>query len=743
MPDHTSLRSTWGTDGRLYDRYTSNAAAELASSEALQAAHEEWVQFVSTHHGDVFEEIDVENPRERLFIETLYYDLVVDRFIEFAERSFGCRLVNREATANTDALSFEFGSLHESIIDTERVDRTVAESVGTRSLLEVDAAFLRRLHESVVSDGLRRQLGQYYTPRGVAELAVAELEVHDYGADTFLDPGCGSGVFLAACIEAKREALRDAHSPDALVDAITNTVYGIDLNPVAVKSAKLRYLLALGPLLESSDIDELELPVFLADALELTGDERLRFDGDELDLTVDHLVGNPPWITWGNLSESVRDAWRNTYATELDLLPQRGAERRLGHANDDVSVPFVWVCMHRYLAEGGDASVVLKRDVMKGPAGTLLRGQRVNSRPVAVRHVHDLNGLRPFGGDVAVNAAVYTFEAGSEPAFPIAVDSWTNGARTPEFSTAEAIRRTVAHETTGMVPVDGDDPSSAWIRKDARNRALGSCEQEIRHGVKDDAKSVYSIDRAQLEELEHDHVYPYLRSKHVVKYGLFGYDLHLVPIRKANEDNESELRRDCPNTYEYLESNRRALDDRSSTWLKQGTFYNVFGVGEYTWSEYKVVWCRLGFKPHFAVVSSVDDPDLGEKTVVPGDHLMFVSTDSEYEAHFLCGLLNSALYQASITELASGGKASLSKAVISELHLPEYDGTEAGRRIAELSMDAHDIVPQHTDVSKRRYNDTTIPELQAVQARIDALVETLVSERSTTSENGRTVPETE
>ncbi|GAB7089880.1 hypothetical protein JCM18237_01510 [Halorubrum luteum] len=727
MPDHTSLRSTWGTGSHLYDRYTSNAATELASSETLQAAHEEWVQFVITHHGDVFEEVDVENPRERLFIETLYYDLVVDRFIEFAERSFGCRLVNREATANTDALSFEFGSLHESIIDTDRVDRTVAESIGARPLVEVDAAFLRRLHESVVSDGLRRQLGQYYTPRGVAELAVAELEVHDYGQETFLDPGCGSGVFLAACIEAKREALRDARSPDALVDAITKTVYGIDLNPVAVKSAKLQYLLTLGPLLDASDVDAVELPVFLADALELTGTHRLRFGGDELDRTVDHLVGNPPWITWGNLSESVRDAWRNTYATELDLLPHRGAERRLGHANDDVSVPFVWVCMHRYLAEEGDASFVLKRDVMTGPAGKLLRSQRVNGRPVAVRQIHDLNGLRPFGGDAAVNAAVYTFDADSEPAFPIAVDSWTNAGRTPDFSTIGAMRNTIAHETTGVIPVDEDDPSSAWIRKDARNRALGECEQEIRHGVKDDAKSVYSIDRAQLEELERDHIYPYLRSKHVVKYGLFGYDLHLVPIRKANEDNESELRRACPRTYDYLESNRRTLEDRSSTWLKQGTFYNVFGVGEYTWSEYKVVWCRLGFKPHFAVVSSVEDADLGEKTVVPGDHLMFVSTDSEHEAHFLCGLLNSAVYQAALRDIASGGKSSLSKAVVSRLSLPEYDGSAIATRLAERSMDAHDIVPRHTDVSKRTYNRTEIEAVTTIQAEIDELAERLLA----------------
>jgi hypothetical protein len=240
---------------------------------------------------------------------------------------------------------------------------------------------------------------------------------------------------------------------------------------------------------------------------------------------------------------------------------------------------------------------------------------------------------------------------------------------------------------------------------------------------------VYSIDREQLDELEHDHIYPYITSKHVVKYGLFGHALHLVPIEKANEDNQTELKNACPGTYEYLESNRQALEDRSSAWLDEGTFYNVFGLGEYTWADYKVVWCRLGFKPHFAVVSTVDDEDVGEKTVVPGDHFMFVPTDDKYEAHFLCGLLNSAIYQKSIKGIASEGKSSLSKTVISRLDLPAYNETEESKRLAELSMAAHGIVPQHTDVSKRAYNRTSIEELDAVQAEIDDLVEGLLSAR--------------
>jgi len=730
MAGQTSVFNTWDRNSRLYERYTSNAADQLLSDERLQKAQAEWEEFFINSHGDIFQGLDIENPRESLFIDTIYYDFVVDQIIELAERQFGFTVVNQESTHNTDALSFNFQSIHESIIDTDSIERNIDEFFGEVDLISSDSDFLRGLYESIISHEMRLHLGEYYTPRGVAELSVGELNIEDHATDTFLDPGCGSGIFLATCIDAKRDALKKEVDPEELVDVITNTVYGIDLNPVAVKSAKLSYLLSLLPILEEAEVDNLELPVFLTDSLKLTRGDDIQFRGKALNLNVDHLVGNPPWITWGNLSESVREAWREKYVNQLDLLPHRGVETRLGHVNDDISVPFIWVCIHHYLDEGGDASFVLKRDITKGPAGRLLRTQQVNSRPVAVRHIHDFNRLRPFGDDVGVHSAIYTLDADTESEFPVQVDSWKKTSNKPSFYSVEKMRETLEHEETRMIPVEEENPSSSWVREDAENRALGECEHDIRHGVKDDAKDVYSIDRSQLNELEHDYIYPYIKSKHVVKYGLFGHSLHLVPLKKANEDNETELKNNSPKTYEYLKSNKKVLEDRSSTWLDKGPFYNLFGLGEYTWSDYKVVWCRLGFKPHFAVISTVDDEDLGEKMVVPGDHFMFISTDDKYEAHFLCSLLNSSIYQKSIKGIASKGKSSLSKTVISKLQLPEYRETEDSKRLAELSMEAHEIVPEHTDVSKREYNKKNIEELEVIQAEIDELVEEMLSEGS-------------
>lgn len=724
----------WDRDSQIYESFQSNAVDLLKTDQMYKEAKEEWREFFTTSHGNIFDSLPFDNPEEELFIDSLYYDFVVDQIIDLAERQYGFTVENQESNDNTTTLSFDYSQLHSRAVDIAAVESTFDSFFSKEDLIDVDIGFLRKLYESVVSRKVRLALGEYYTPRGVAELAVESLEVEDMLDATFLDPGCGSGVFTSVCIDAKINASGKVTADD-LIDNITSSVYGLDLNPVAVKSTKLAYILSLLPLLDQAESKVLEIPVFLTDALQLTRDEPITFQNKSFDPNVDYLIGNPPWITWGRLDDTVKDAWRAMYVEQLNLLPHEGVDLRLGYANDDISIPYVWVCIHHYLKENGGAAFVLKRDIMKGPAGKLLRTLNVSDRPLSVMHIHDFNKLRPFGDQVGANAAIYTLSVDTPPQFPIPTISWTNGDSSSDFSTKNSIYETLEREETEITSLYDDDHTSAWIRRDAERGALGECSHDIRHGVKDDANDVFDIQRSQIDKLEPDLVYPYIKSRHIVKYGLFGHDLRLVPIKKANEDNEVELKNKYPRTYEYLQQNRDVLDSRSSSWLQDGPFYNVFGLGDYTWADYKVAWCRLGFKPHFSVISTVDDPDLGEKIVVPGDHYMFIATKHEREAHFLCGLLNSSLYQRCLKDIASEGKASLSKTTVSKLELPEWHETEKSHRLASLSKEAHEIVQsyinQHRNdntigISKRAYNQSSIEGLNEVQGEIDQLVENML-----------------
>ncbi|MFD1600733.1 type I restriction endonuclease subunit M [Halobellus rarus] len=812
-------------DTDLVQQYRSTLEASL-SDPTIRSEFAAWREYIIERHGDVFADladegvdyrrrespqtagadpprVSVDQADQALFVETLTFDFLLTELLDRLETRVDCT-VSRPLAADA-GVPFEacFAAVHERIAT--EISPEAVSSFDSAAIEFLDSAKpydVGILHRECVSPVARRAFGRYDTPGGLAELAVDEVfdgsgafyseeeedsetteceAMHSEAFPTVVDPGCGAGALLAAAATRLAGAQRDAPAADR-IRTIFDSVRGFDVAPNAVRASRVALVLAVRPLLEAaadSGPSPDEPPTFtprvvLGDASEATVEDP-PLDGQRANA----LLINPPWLTWDSLPETAKERWRTDPGneTEPDLFDRRGLDARLGYANDDLSVPYTLRCVHHLLRDGGRASVILKRDLLTGPAGEGLRRAGLGGRAVVYDCIHDFGSLSPFSG-VDAGTALFTLriETSADPngccaPFPVEVGGdgdeendydgegpsndvdegnenglpdgvptvrWHSASPSEtesavsvsqpnavSFGSLSTMQSTFDRTRTRLVPAEPDVPSSSWLRADAERAAIGTCTYRIRHGVKDDAKAVYAVDRETIERhsLGPDHIYPYLKSKHIVKYGLFGHDLQLVPQRRIDEDNEDELRRETPATYAYLDAHRDRLLDRGSSWFDDGPFYSLFGVGAYTWAEYKVVWCRLGFKPHFAVVSTVSDPIVGEKTVVPGDHCMFVGTDDEREAHYLCALLNSAPYQRCLRDISSGGKSSLSKSTVERLALPEWTARPKQQRLADLSQQAHSIVPDHVDCSKRAYNKKTIPELAAVQHEIDTMVE--------------------
>ncbi len=81
-----------------------------------------------------------------------------------------------------------------------------------------------------------------------------------------LDPCCGSGNFLIHAINRyKTVALAAGWSSDSILDGIINHITGFDLNPLAVTTARVNYLIAISDLISTHSA--IEIPVFQADAV--------------------------------------------------------------------------------------------------------------------------------------------------------------------------------------------------------------------------------------------------------------------------------------------------------------------------------------------------------------------------------------------------------------------------------------------------------------------------------------------
>jgi SAM-dependent methyltransferase len=140
----------------------------------------------------------------------------------------------------------------------------------------------KQLYHYLLPREIRHNLGEYYTPDWLAlhllqrtapelfETPTPEFESQlrqRILTSRFLDPACGSGTFLVLLIARLRELGRDLLIPEnELLDAILHNVVGFDLNPLAVLTARVNYLLAIADLLPHRKRD-IALPVYLADSI--------------------------------------------------------------------------------------------------------------------------------------------------------------------------------------------------------------------------------------------------------------------------------------------------------------------------------------------------------------------------------------------------------------------------------------------------------------------------------------------
>ena len=85
--------------------------------------------------------------------------------------------------------------------------------------------------------------------------------------------------------------------------------------------------------------------------------------------------------------------------------------------------------------------------------------------------------------------------------------------------------------------------------------------------------------------------------------------------------------------------------------IQEKEFHAILRIGEYTFSKYKVVWKYIASEFICAVISTVNDEFLGEKLIIPNEKIMYISTDNEQEAYYICGILSSTVVANCVKEL--------------------------------------------------------------------------------------------
>lgn len=127
---------------------------------------------------------------------------------------------------------------------------------------------LRDLYQGLVPGKLRQSLGEFYTPDWLVDFTLDKVNDPSLLNKRVLDPTCGSGAFLLAVIRKKRQLAKENNfSAKETLKLICETVWGFDLNPLAVQTARVNFLIEVADLISLCPGEEFEVPVLMADAI--------------------------------------------------------------------------------------------------------------------------------------------------------------------------------------------------------------------------------------------------------------------------------------------------------------------------------------------------------------------------------------------------------------------------------------------------------------------------------------------
>ncbi len=345
------------------------------------------------------------------------------------------------------------------------------------------------------------------------------------------------------------------------------------------------------------------------------------------------VLGNPPWVTnaaVGALGGTNRPARRNTQGLS-------GLEALTGASNFDVSE---WILRRLHAATGaGDRlAMFVKTSVARRMLAL------PDLRPLGLWRI---DAQRHF--DASVDAGLFAFERG-EP-------------RTcPAYADLEAI------EPDGAWGVrDGQTTSDVDAYDAAREALKGALPQlSWRSGVKHDCARVLELrgghnGLGERVDVEPEVLYPLLKSTDLHR-GRAPSRAVLLPQTRLGEAPE-RLATAAPRAWAYLQRHGARLDGRRSRIYRDRPRFAVFGVGEYSFSDWKVAISGLHTPPRFRVVG----PHEG-RPVLFDDTCYCAPMPDETEARRVAAVLGSAPAQRLLAALLfEGAKRPVTKRVLQAL----------------------------------------------------------------------------
>jgi hypothetical protein len=398
--------------------------------------------------------------------------------------------------------------------------------------------------------------GDYQTPHSFAYSVCRKLKsLYSLSPSLVLEPTFGTGNFIDSAFST--------------FDTIRE-LYGIELNSAYCTDTKKRFVMRDDITLYNADIFSFDFSD-IKDAIEYN-DNLL-------------IVGNPPWVTNTQLSTL------NSYNLPVkdNFKGYAGLDAITGKGNFDIAEYIILQLLSEFAGYNCTLAMLCKTIVAKN----LMRDMgkydfNISSADMFVFDASDIF-------NVSCDAALFVIRLGE------CVSSVCN---VYDFNTDEKIRQFGWKDGMFYSDISADSPK---INID------GACQFEWRQGLKHDCSKVMELTPLENGLFQNafgetvklsvgEYVFPLLKSSDIKTYKICETRKYvIVPQKQVNADTSMIAHKDST-VWQYLLSHERLFNARRSIIYKKSPRFSVFGIGDYSFSKYKVGVSGFYKEPVFALI---------------------------------------------------------------------------------------------------------------------------------------------
>lgn len=261
-----------------------------------------------------------------------------------------------------------------------RVLAYIAGELSKYSFLEATVDAKGMAYEAIVSNTLKQERGQFFTPRNIVKLMVDMMDPSK--DDIILDPACGSGGFLVATLDHVRNKiakelypnetgvlLKDRHNEADVIERTKiyaqEKIFGIDFDDDLKKAARMNMVMAGDGHGNIYNFNSLEFP---------RGNESdvLKFKDGDLFGKVDIVFTNPPFGAKIPINDpDILEKFELGYKWKKD---EEGRWIRTGvqQSSQPPEILFIERC-YQFLKPGGKMAIVLPDGILGNPETEYIR----------------------------------------------------------------------------------------------------------------------------------------------------------------------------------------------------------------------------------------------------------------------------------------------------------------------------------------------------------------------------------